>query len=148
MEGFTATLDILVQREEHAYNFYTALAKMVDTEAMRQTLIGFAEEELKHKEKLIGMKGRKGAPPVGKILDLKISDEVDSVTPRPNMTYKEALIIAIKKEQSAYRLYSELASITVDEKLRNTLLTLAQEEANHKLRFELAYDKVIQQENT
>jgi len=63
------------------------------------------------------------------------------------MTYKEALIIAMKKEQSAYRLYSELASITIDEKLRNTLLTLAQEEVNHKLRFEFAYDKVIQQEN-
>mgnify|MGYP000141283467 CR=1 FL=1 len=81
MEGFTATLDILVQREEQAYNFYTALAKMVDTEAMRQTLIGFAEEELKHKEKLIGMKGRKEAPPVGKILDLKISDEIDTCHP-------------------------------------------------------------------
>jgi rubrerythrin len=42
---------------------------------------------------------------------------------------------------------SLLAASTDDEELRNTLLALAHEEANHKLRFEVEYDEYVLVEN-
>ena len=57
------------------------------------------------------------------------------------MKLVDVLAFAMKKEKTAYTLYSNLASIAQDEQLRDTLLKLAQEEANHKLRFELEYDR-------
>jgi rubrerythrin len=56
------------------------------------------------------------------------------------MTYAEALILAMKKEKAAYRLYTDLAGVAEAEELTNLFLSLAAEEAKHKLRFEIEYD--------
>jgi rubrerythrin len=53
----------------------------------------------------------------------------------------------MKAEKAAYKLYNDLASATDDAGLRETLLSLAQEEAKHKLRFELEYDEQILKDN-
>ena len=143
MGTFTGTLDFAIQREEQAYHFYTTLARKATTEEMQLTLINFAEEELRHKAKLSDMKRQKAKPPNEKIRDLKISDYVTDVEPTPDMTYKDALIVAMKKETNAFRLYRDLGAITVDEDLRNIFITLAQEEAKHKLHFETEYKNAI-----
>ena len=147
MGKFTGTLDWAIQREEQAYNFYTTLAHQATTEEMRLALVDFANEELNHKATLSAMKRQKAKPPDEKIRDLKISDYVTDVEPTPEMTYKDALIIAMKKETNSFRLYRDLAAITVDEDLRNTFLTLAQEEARHKLRFETEYRNMVLKES-
>jgi rubrerythrin len=53
----------------------------------------------------------------------------------------------MKKEKAAFRLYSDLAGLADDAQLRNTFLFLAQEEAKHKLRFEIEYDENVLVEN-
>ena len=63
------------------------------------------------------------------------------------MNYQVALILAMKKEQAAYKLYTQLAVIVDDEALRKLFMSLAQEEAKHKLRFEIEYDEVILKDN-
>jgi rubrerythrin len=147
MGTFTGTLDFAIQREEQAYDFYTTLARKVTAEEMRLALISFAKEELKHKATLSAIKRQKVKPPDEKIRDLQISDYVTDVEPRPEMTYKDALIIAMKKETNSFRLYRDLAAIIVDEDLRNTFLTLAQEEAKQKLRFETEYENTVPKGN-
>ena len=44
-------------------------------------------------------------------------------------------------------LYSDLAELTTDPAQKGIFLQLAQEEARHKLRFEIEYDDFILQEN-
>ena len=63
------------------------------------------------------------------------------------MDYQQALIVAMKKEKEAFRMYSDLASVAQTAGLKELLLGLAQEEARHKLRFEVEYDDVILSEN-
>ncbi len=46
----------------------------------------------------------------------------------------------MKKEDTSVKLYTDLAKMVQDEELKDTFLLLAQEEAEHKLRFELEYD--------
>jgi rubrerythrin len=82
-------------------------------------------------------------PAAGKVMDLKIADYVMDVEPSSDLDYQDALILAMKEEKAAFRLYSDLAAATDDEALRVTLLALAQEEAKHKLRFEIEYDDHI-----
>ena len=60
---------------------------------------------------------------------------------------QEALILAMKKEKVAFKLYTDLAAAVSSADLKNTFLSLAQEEAKHKLRFEVEYDNEIMGEN-
>jgi len=57
------------------------------------------------------------------------------------------LIIAMKAEKAAYKLYNELATSIDDANVQEIFLGLAQEEAKHKLRFEIEYDDMILTEN-
>ena len=47
----------------------------------------------------------------------------------------------MEKEKAAFKLYNDLAATTENAEIRDLLLALAQEEAKHKLRFEVEYEK-------
>ena len=142
-------LDFAISNEEEAVVFYNELAGKMKNPEMVKIFTDFAKEEGLHKEKLLDIKKGKLFLSSGKkILDLKISDYIDTdVKITEDMSYEEALLIAMKKEQSSFKLYSALAEKTSDEGLRNTLLVIAQEEAKHKLRFEIEYDEMVLREN-
>jgi rubrerythrin len=82
-----------------------------------------------------------------KVLDLKIGDYLVDTEPCADMDYQDALIVAMKKEKKAFKMYTDLAEATDDENLQTTFLSLAQEEAKHKLRFEIEYDDYVMAEN-
>ncbi|HOD67011.1 MAG TPA: ferritin family protein [candidate division Zixibacteria bacterium] len=141
-------LDFAIQKEQEAADFYNDLAERVDRPGMKSVFKGFAKEELGHKAKLESVKaGNRMLAAEKKILDLKIGDHLVEVDLRPDLSYQEALIIAMKAEKAAFKLYHDLAGTTDDPALREMLLGLAQEEAKHKLRFEIEYDDQILIEN-
>ena len=137
-------LDFAIRKEEEAAETYTDLAGKMERAHMRQVFEGFAREELVHKEKLLQIKGGKLLLPVAeKIMDLKIADYLEDVEPSPVLDYPQALILAMKEEKAAFKMYTVLAEAADDKNLRATLLSLAQEEAKHKLRFEIEYDEYV-----
>ena len=143
-------LDFAISEEEKARQFYTELAEQAKNPAMKNAMLEFASEEAKHKSKLESVKAGKlqFTSEKGKSLpNLRIADYTVQGEPSPVMTYQESLILAMKKEKAAYRLYLDLASVAQSEQLTETFLSLAAEEAKHKLRFEIEYDDVILKEN-
>ena len=137
-------LDFAIRKEEEAAETYTDLAGKMERAHMRQVFEDFAREELVHKEKLLQIKGGKLLLPVAeKIMDLKIADYLEDVELSPVLDYPQALILAMKEEKAAFKMYTVLAEAADDENLRATLLGLAQEEAKHKLRFEIEYDEYV-----
>ncbi len=60
--------------------------------------------------------------------------------PTANMTYQEALLFAMKSEKAAFIMYTRLAELADDPGFARVFRSLAQEEAKHKLRFEIEYD--------
>lgn len=58
----------------------------------------------------------------------------------PKMSYIDLLVVGMKKEEISRKLYTDLATIAQTQELRDIFLKLAQEEAKHKLRFEIEYD--------
>ncbi len=63
------------------------------------------------------------------------------------MSYPEALVVAMKKEKAAFRLYTSLSKRASDPALKVLFAGLAQEESKHKLRFEVEYDDFVLREN-
>ncbi|MFC1693196.1 ferritin family protein [Candidatus Latescibacterota bacterium] len=134
-------LDFAICEEEGAVKFYTRLAEQVNNVAMRYVFEDFAREEKGHKKKLLAVKAGKSLEQAGQaVQDLKIADYLVDIKPSPDMTYIDALIVAMKKEKTAFKLYNDLAAATKDENIKKVFLELAQEEAKHKLRFEIEYD--------
>ena len=147
-ESVDQILDFAIKNEEAAANFYVNLASKMDRPNMKKVFEEFALEEKGHKAKLLAV--RKGKSMVGsenKIMDLKLGDSLVEIELDSNLSYQDALIVAMKAEKAAYKLYNDLASATDDSNLKVTLLDLAQEEAKHKLRFEIEYDEFVLTEN-
>ncbi len=149
LNNIDKVLDFAIDAEQEAFDFYMNLAAKLSNKEMKIIFEGFAKEELGHKVKLIKIKeeGIASSFKNENIADLKMEEYLDNVKPTPDMTYQDALILAMKKEKSAFRLYSSLATIANNEALKNVLLNLAQEEAKHKLRFEVEYDEYVLREN-
>ncbi|NMC68974.1 MAG: ferritin family protein [Myxococcales bacterium] len=150
MQKFSSVDEVLefaIAEEQKAHDFYVDLAGKVEKPWMKKALLDFAKEELGHKEKLLGVRQGKHLLPVQqKILDLRLSDYLVETEPHAGMSYQEALVVAMKKEKAAWKMYSDLAATTDDARLAATLRALAIEEANHKLRFETEYDEFVLRE--
>jgi rubrerythrin len=142
-------LDFAINDEQRAADLYADLAGRSNNKEMKKVFEQFSREELGHRKKLENIKsGGKILLSDEKITDLKIGDYlVDVNTSRDDLNYQDSLIVAMKEEKAAFKLYSDLAARTDDVSTREIFLSLAQEEAKHKLRFEIEYDDNILREN-
>jgi rubrerythrin len=151
MESFKTVdeiLDFAMEAEQKAVDFYSDLAERIKNEEMKPVFLEFAQEEVKHKAKLKKIKEERIFDiPSEKIADLKISDYVDHVVIKPDMSYQEALIVAMNREKASFNLYTRLSGKTDNAQLKEMFLSLAQEESKHKLRFEMEYDEFVLREN-
>jgi len=151
MKEFTSINDILdfaIQNEQKAVDFYTTLAADSRNDEMKQVFILFAKEEMGHKAFLTKIK-TEGTFQIKdeKVLDLKMSDYLVNITPKPDLSYEEALVLAMKREKNAFKLYTNLAAKAPTPELNKIFSSLAIEESKHKLRFELEYDEIVMREN-
>ncbi len=89
---------------------------------------------------------------IGSQADMRFMNPAD-VSPiardytKTNLSYQEALIMAMNKEKEKFILYQELADCTNDTKCKQTFLSLANQEARQKLKLEIEYDEFILYDN-
>jgi len=133
-------LDFAIAREDQAHDFYVELAARARKGDVRAALQDFAIDELQHRIRLEAIKAGETAFLDEEVGSLDISETVAESTAHPDMSYVELLVIAMHREKAAFRLYTNLASIARTTQQRDTLLGLAREEAQHKLRLEIEYD--------
>ena len=148
MSSVDEVLDFAIEKEGEAAAFYTEWSRTVENKSIGGVLLEFAEEEKKHEAYIIDVKNGKQIPvSPKKVTDLSISDYLVEASPTETMNYQTTLMVAMQREKAAFRLYTKLASIAQDDKVKSLFLTLAQEEAKHKLRLETIYDDEILREN-
>ncbi len=141
-ESVDAVLDFAIEREQEAVDFYQGLAEQTDNASMKKTLTAFAGVELGHKEKLLAAKVGCVELVSGRtVVDLKIADYLVDVQPGPDMSFQDALVVAMKREKAAMDLYTDLAQMVSDSGLQALFTKLAREEKTHKLSFETAYEE-------
>jgi len=113
-----------------------------------KVIMDLAVEEQQHKIRLEAAKAGEIVLKEEEVGNLGIADYVEDVKPTPGMSYTELLVLAMKKENRSYRLYTDLAAIAQNKQVKEMFLRSAQEEAEHKLRFEFEYDLTTFQART
>ncbi len=144
MKNYKEILKMAVGNEVEAYEFYRdAAAKMKDP-AMKKTFQELADEESGHKVLLEGYLSNE-------MKDMKFSDEKDykvaETVEAPqalstDMAFKDAIALAMKKEQEAMEMYQQFADASEGAKQKETFLELAKMEKGHKVRLEGIYTDI------
>ncbi len=141
-------LDYAIDQEQQAADFYSDLAGRAEKGGLKDILMEFSHEEEHHRDKLLAVKqGNRELSAHQEVVDLKITDYLVDVQATDDISYQDALIVAMKRERAAFRLYSDMAAKVAEEDLRQVFLGLAKEEAKHKLFFESQYDERILRDN-
>lgn len=149
-DKFNEIIDFAVEKEEEAIRFYQELQGMIKFQDKQELLKEFEEIEKSHIVILENIRKNvfeavEMQPP--KVENLSISDYLLEVKPTSDMSYQDILITAMKREEKAYNLYSDLANESAEGEAKNLFLRLANEESKHKLYFEKLYDSDILTEN-
>jgi rubrerythrin len=138
VEKVAQILQTAIEKETEAHRFYSAVAELISDEKARGMFQKFADDEIKHKQRL-----ELEIIKLGKVA--KISKDVDvqlTVESGFSLSYKEALVMGIQKEDASFQLYIESITATNDLQLRNLFMRLAEEEVKHKIKFEVEYNRL------
>ena len=140
-DSYKGIIEFAISHEVKAYQLYMDMSKMMIYPEINKLCDDLAKEELEHKAKLEkeSAKNCELVSPVNlskyNILDSDFNIFKHRV---------EIFIFAIKKEQASFQLYMDLAEIVKDEDSREMFLWLAQQESNHKQRFESEYKNFLE----
>jgi rubrerythrin len=146
---FAEVIGFAVMREEESHAFYRDLAEKTTDPFLQPLFSEFAKEELKHKQMLLDIDAGALEKMFEKIIkkqdDLGIAKKLENVAPNPEMAFADALILAMKREDKAFELYSLLAEISEDDDLSVLFLGLAKEEEQHRTKIEKTYKALFEQ---
>lgn len=144
-KNLAAVIDFAIQKEKEASAFYTELSTQAVMSGVKEMLLEYAEEEKKHQKLLenivtaetdAGLEGYE----FKWIRDLKRSDYLTDLEYTPDMGYRDILVLAMKREEVALKLYQTLLENAQKEGYQKVFKMLCQEEAKHKLALETLYD--------
>lgn len=134
-------IDFAIEKENEAVAFYEEAAEAQSMAGSRQMFKDFANEERKHADLLRNI----GTEDVSDynfewIPDMKRSNFMVDIPYEKNMSYKDMLHLAIKREEKALALFNDLLKTAETPAIKNVFKMLCQEEASHKLKLETLFD--------
>lgn len=134
-----------IRMEKESVRFYEDWAARVEKPIMRVVLTEFAHQEREHVKALEDIRqGRWSLLPADEVVEsLHLSELAYDIPPTPDMSYGEALVVAMKREKKSFEIYQAFAEATTDPGLVEVFRSLAQQEARHKLHFEVEYDEYL-----
>ena len=141
-------LEYAISLEQRSVILYTDLASSVQNGAIRKVFLEYAEEEMAHRKKLEDvLEGERQFDVAAEVADMKISDYSVPVVLSNTPSYQDILLFAMQQEKQAFRLYMDLSERVSESEFKALFRALAQEEARHKLRFEIEYDEYVLTDN-
>ena len=144
-ENLEAILDFAIEKETEAAEFYKSISRQEVFSGAGKMFEEFAQEERKHQTMLEEFK-TEGATASMKeydfkwITDIKRSNYVVDLEYSPGMAYNEILMLAMKREEKALKLYNDFLAQADSDESKTLFKILCQEEAKHKLALETMYD--------
>lgn len=147
-EKFNRIIDHAINRENEAVHFYQKLQGMATFSEKKKLLRNLEKIEEGHKNTLEQIRRKKiGEITIPDVQNLRISEYLIEVPLTEEMSYQDILITAMKREEAANKLYTELADRSTGPEIKKLFHKLASEEAKHKLKFEEMYDEEILNED-
>jgi rubrerythrin len=145
---FNSVIDYAIGKEKQAIQFYRELQEIAQFTSRANFLNDLEDMERKHITILEEIRGQ--GPEnleIPEVPDMHLSETLTTFDPVQGMDYQDILLVGMKKEADAHKLYSDLADASVDESIKTTFTRLAAEELQHKNYFEQIYDEEILTEN-
>lgn len=136
-------IEYAIEKEIEAAVFYEKISRQESFSGAREMFEEFAAEERKHQallENFSADKEKIAAYEYKWIPDMKRSNYMVDLTYEPGMGYADIVRLAMKREETALKLYNDLAKKTDDKACIQVFKILAQEEAKHKQFLETMYD--------
>lgn len=131
-----------VTQEELSHEFYRRMANLVTHAETKETFEYLAREELEHKSFLLSCLSPHGCKLVGRPQDVRLAELLEAPAFSEALSPKEALVIAMKREEGSYRFYKTLADLQPPGDIQDFLLKMAHMELSHKEKMEYLYDNV------
>lgn len=143
-ESFEDIMEYAINKEKDAVKFYSEASEKETYSGSKELFKSFAIEERGHvkmlenfsKENFVHFKDKK-------IPDLKRSDYTVELVYKPDMSYADILRLAAKREESAFKFYTDFSEKAETEGHKNVFKVLAQEESKHKLKLETLLDDYL-----
>jgi len=135
-------LDLAIQREEEAYDFYMDIYGDVEDQSVKDTLEFIAGEEKKHKAFLVNYREGNHGPDalrMAEIVDYKIAEFLQEPEIEEKLSSQDVYLIAAHRESRSHQFYTELASLHPAGDTKAMLLKMANEELKHKEKMEYLY---------
>lgn len=136
-DEFKEIIDFAIENEIEAYEFYKDAAEKIKNQQLKEVFKDLAKEELEHKKFLQDFLD-KGVNEI-KLdagTDYKIAETIDKPVLSIDMDFSDAIALAIKNEEEAMDMYSNLAKACLDEEEKELFLDLVEMERMHKTRLE------------
>ncbi len=147
-EEFNKIIDFAILREQEAVDFYVELQNHAKFKDQAQMMKDFENMERGH---IIVLKNLKEKGKVfvdeSKATSMKISNYVIADYDKDDLTYENIILIGIKREERAYKLYKDLANNFDDEDVKKAFNHLASQEIGHRNLFSDLYDKHVLKDN-
>jgi len=147
-EEFKKTIQFALEKENEAVDFYEQCSGLTTRSGMKKAFKEMADEERKHVRMLENIKPASiQKMSIQEIPNLKISDYLVDMKFTPGMSYRDLLILAMKREEKSVALYTSLKEKGGDPNIVKLFQILAQEELKHKNRLEREFDDTMRSEN-
>ena len=141
-------LQFAMKKEREAADFYRLCGDKATRPEMKAVFEKMADQESEHYHKIQHLTSNAIAAGLIKTsVDMKLSDYLADMDFRPGMAYHGLLVLAMKREEKAYRMYVDLAEKTNRPEMAKLFQMLANEELNHKQYIEKEYDDQVLREN-
>ncbi len=121
---------------------YLTMADLVERPETKETLRYLAKNESSHKRFLEKILDEAVCPLEVPIEDTHVSEFLKCSHITRKMSPKEALVLAIKREEALHKFYKYLESIQPPGEIRNLLQEMALIKLEHKDKLEYIYDDV------
>ncbi|MFH1974180.1 MAG: ferritin family protein [Pseudomonadota bacterium] len=139
---FEDIIDLAIQREEEAYNFYMNICDTAKDSGVKYAVELIAGEEKKHKAFLVSYReGKYGSDSLRMIdvIDYKIAEYLEEPEISKDATAQDVYLIASHREARSYQFYKKLAGLHIESDTAAMLLKMANEELKHKEKMEYLY---------
>jgi rubrerythrin len=137
-----SVIDLAIQKEEEAYDFYMNLRDVVEDNMVKDTLKYLANEESQHKAFLVQCK-EQIACKVGlrpdQTVDYRVAEHLNQPDIKKNINSAEVYLIAANREMNAYNFYTGLANYFPEGPEKALFVRMANEEMKHKEKMEYLY---------
>ncbi len=132
-----------IDDEVEAYTYYKNVSEKAQDASVKQVFDELAGEERQHREFLETFLSK----PTSEFRfepskDYKVTDKLEAPKLTEDLKPKDGIVLAIKKEQLAMEMYTDLATLSTDAEQERLFSQLANMERGHKARLEDLYTEM------